>query len=226
MGNWFDVEVVDQPGFAEEGGQEDVAGSADAGDGLERVGVYDFGVVEGRARFGGQDFLHRGLQRQGVASARGEFVACGGEGTIEDEGGFAFFGIEIDVAGGEGETVGFADDGADYDFDAEVQIARHLRDDADLLRVFAAKVGEIGLDDFEKFQDDGGDAAEMAGTRAAFEAIAEAFDVDVGAKAGRIMSAGCGAKMASTPTAASLAESASKVRGYFERSSLGPNCVG
>ena len=43
-----------------------------------------------------------------------------------------------------------------------------------------------GLHDFEKFEHDGGDAAEMAGARAAFEAVAEAVDIDVGAKAGRI----------------------------------------
>src|SRR5580693_4169901 len=40
------------------------------------------------------------------------------------------------------------------------------------------------------------------------------------------MSAGCGAKMASTPAVSSFFESDSKVRGYFARSSLGPNCVG
>src|SRR5579872_1568778 len=40
------------------------------------------------------------------------------------------------------------------------------------------------------------------------------------------MSAGCGAKITSTPASESFCESVSKVRGYLARSSLGPNCVG
>src|ERR1700691_6781802 len=40
------------------------------------------------------------------------------------------------------------------------------------------------------------------------------------------MSAGSGAKIASTPAAESFCASASKVRGYLARSSFGPNCVG
>src|SRR5580692_11046364 len=40
------------------------------------------------------------------------------------------------------------------------------------------------------------------------------------------MSAGCGAKIASTPADSSFVASESKVRGYLARSSLGPNWVG
>src|SRR5580698_5341965 len=85
VGVGFDVEVVDQAGFAEEGGQEDVRAAPDADYWLEGVGVDNFGVVESGARFGGEDFLHGGLDGEGVAGAGGEFVAGGGQGGIEED---------------------------------------------------------------------------------------------------------------------------------------------
>ena len=63
-------------------------------------------------------------------------------------------------------------DRAGDDLRVEIQIGRHLADDAELLGIFAAEIGALRLDDFEKLQDYRGDAAEMAGARAAFEAIA------------------------------------------------------
>src|SRR5579872_5686887 len=80
VGGWhrFDVEVVDEAGFADFCGEEDVGGVGDACDGIEGVGVYDFGVVELDLGFGGENFLDGGLDGEGVASAGGEFVAGGG----------------------------------------------------------------------------------------------------------------------------------------------------
>src|SRR5579863_9230307 len=100
VGGWsgFDVEVVDEAGFAKEGGEEDVAGSRDARDGLERLGVDDFGIVESGTGFGGKDFFHGGLERERVADAGGEFVAGRGERAIQYERRFALVGVEICVA--------------------------------------------------------------------------------------------------------------------------------
>ena len=97
---------------------------------------------------------------------------------MENRGRAARGGIEIDVARRKREAVGFAHDGADDHSVIEIQIGGHLLDDAGLLRVFAAEIGEPRLHDFEKFQDHGSDAAKMAGTRAALEAFAQAFDGD------------------------------------------------
>ena len=62
---------------------------------------------------------------------------------------FALVGAEIGVARRQSEAIRFANDGADHDFGVEVQVAHHLRNQPDLLRVFAAEVSEIGLDNFE-----------------------------------------------------------------------------
>lgn len=53
----------------------------------------------------------------------------------------------------------------------EIEVCGHLAKDAGLLRIFASEKCNRRLHDFEKLQDDGGDAAKMAGARATFEAI-------------------------------------------------------
>jgi hypothetical protein len=52
IANWFDVQVVNEAGLADENGEERVAGAGDAGDRLEGVGVDDFGVVDGSEGLG------------------------------------------------------------------------------------------------------------------------------------------------------------------------------
>src|SRR5580704_19635229 len=121
-----------------------------------------------------------------VALSGADFGSKAFEGTIERGGGAAIIGAQVGVARGKREAVGFAHDRADYDLCVEVQVGSHLLDDAALLGVFTAEVGEAGLYDFEKFQDDSGDALKMSGPRASFEAIAEAFNIHQRAEALRI----------------------------------------
>src|SRR5712664_2151201 len=194
IANWFDVQVVNEAGLADENGEERVTGAGDAGDGLEGVGVDDFGVVDGGVGLGFNHFAQDGLQVEGIAHAGGEFGACGFERAMQNGGGTALGGIQIRVARREREAIRLADDGADDDFGVEIEVARYLGDDTDLLRVFAAEVGKIWLDDLEQFHDDGGDAAKMAGTRAAFEAVAEPFNGDVSAEVGGVDFGGGGQK--------------------------------
>ena len=121
-----------------------------------------------------------------VALSRIDFGFQGFERTIQRSGGAAIVGAQVGVAGGKRQAVRFAHDGADYDLSVEVQVGGHLLDDAALLGVFAAEVGEAGLHDFEKLQNYRGDALKMSGARASFEAIAEALDIHQRAKALRI----------------------------------------
>src|SRR5690242_9779153 len=189
---WFDVQVVDQAGLADESSEEHVAGAGDAGDRLKGVGVDDFRVVNGREGLGLQHATDYRLQMQGVAHAGGQLGAGGFERAMQNGGGAALFGTEVSVARRQRQSVRLADDGADDDFGLEVQVARQLRNDADLLRVLAAEIGKVRLNDLEQFHDDGGDAAKMAGTRTSFEAITQALDVHVGAEAWGINFRGLG----------------------------------
>src|SRR6266404_4512352 len=113
---------------------------------------------------------------------------------MQDGGGAALVRAEIRVARRKREAVRLANDRANHDFGVEIQVASHLRNDANLLRVFAAEIGVMRLDDFEQFHYDGGYAAKMAGARAALEAIAEPFDGDVGTETSVIDFGGVGEK--------------------------------
>ncbi len=76
----------------------------------------------------------------------------------------AVLGGEAAVAGGHGKAVGFADGGVGYDFDGEVEVAHHALDDGELLEVFFAEDGGVAAGEQEKFQDNGADAIEVAGS--------------------------------------------------------------
>src|SRR5690349_854109 len=172
IANWLNVQVVYEASFANEGGEESVSGARDPENGLEGVDIHDFRVINRGERLCGNYFAHGGLELQRVAHACGELGAGGLERAMQDGGGGALVFGEICVAGGESEAVWLADNWAYDNFRVEIQVARHLRNDAHLLRVFAAEISVMGLDDFEQFHDDGGYAAKVAGARAAFEAIA------------------------------------------------------
>ena len=141
-------------------------------DGDEGLCVDDGGVVRGPA-CGGEGFLCGGLDFGGVALTR---VDCGlglTDGAREGEGGGAVLGGEVGVAGGEGEAVGVADDGGADNLDGEVEVTDHAADDGNLLEVFLAEDGDVGLDDVEEFGNDGADAAEVGGALGAFEGLGE-----------------------------------------------------
>ena len=122
---------------------------------------------------GGEDFARGGDQRLGAALAFGDERLDVADGAAEGEGLGALGRGEIGVARAEGEAVGIADDGADDDFRGEAQVGNHAAQDGDLGRVFLAEEGAVGLGGDEQLGDDGGDAAKMAGTGCAVEAIAQ-----------------------------------------------------
>src|SRR5580693_1819020 len=127
-----------------------------------------------------------GDQVRSIPLSGADFGSQAFEGTIECGASAAIIGAQVGVARGKREAVRFAHDRADYDLGVEVQVGSHLLDDATLLGIFTAEVGEAGLHDFEKFKDNGCDALKMSGARTSFEAIAEAFDIHQRAKTLRI----------------------------------------
>ena len=163
-------------------------------------GPFDFGqggvIGEGdifhlAQRLGREDIEDGGAQAIGRALARIPAPPGMVEGAPNDGGGAALGGIQVDVAGAHGEAVGFADDGAGDDFDAQVQVPHHRLDDAQLLRVLSPEIGARGRRRVEQLEHNGGDAAEVAGAGGAFQAGGDALDVDVGDVARRIHVNGC-----------------------------------
>ena len=105
---------------------------------------------------------------------------------MQDGGGLARFAAEQGIAGAQRQTVGLTHDGADHQPHVEVEVFHQPADDLDLLKIFLPKVGEVGLHQVEQFQDNGGDAAEMAGPRGAFEGRGELARLDKGVESRRV----------------------------------------
>src|SRR5436190_9575667 len=87
-----------------------------------------------------------------VAVPGPEFLFRGLQGADQNRRGLALLAIQISVAGGKREAVRFAHDRANYNLRIEVQVARHVRDEARLLRIFSPEIGAMWLDDFEQLQ--------------------------------------------------------------------------
>jgi hypothetical protein len=75
---------------------------------------------------------------------------------------------------------------ADDNFDGQIQIARHLLNHRDLLRVLLSKIRAVGLKNIEQFGDDSGDAAKMAGAHRPFERLRDFLDIHIRLKIGWI----------------------------------------
>ena len=86
------------------------------------------------------------------------------------------FGIQIGIARAHGQAVRFADDRANRDLNREIQVAHHAADDGHLRRIFLSEEGDVGLDDVKQLGHDRGHAAEVAGTRASVELVAQSLD--------------------------------------------------
>ena len=92
----------------------------------------------------------------------------------------------MDVARRQRQAVGLADGRAGDDLGRDREVARHLADDHDLLRVLLAEVGVLRADDAEQDGHHGRDAVEVAGPGGALERPGERPDVDDGVEAGRV----------------------------------------
>ena len=74
------------------------------------------------------------------------------------------------------------------------QIVYPCAENCDLRGVFLAEESAVGLCGDEKFRDDGGDAAKVAGAGRAVEAVAQAFDFDEGGSTGGVKLFDCGSE--------------------------------
>jgi len=78
---------------------------------------------------------------------------------------------EIEIAGGEGEAIGFADGLQAMDLDGQGQVSDQAPDDRELLVVFLSEEGIGGGQDIEEFEHDGADALKVTGSGRATEVL-------------------------------------------------------
>ena len=78
-------------------------------------------------------------------------VSGGGEGALDARGVGAVVGNEFAITGRKGESVGFADGRMTNNFDWHIEVADHAINEGELLEVFFAKNGTVGLEDVEQF---------------------------------------------------------------------------
>ena len=83
------------------------------------------------------------------------------------------------VAAGKCKSVGSATGIDGNDVDIEIQVFDKAFDNCQLLVVFFAEAGGIGLDDVEQFADDSSDTAEMTGAEFAAQFVLEVGRLDV-----------------------------------------------
>ena len=134
--------------------------------------------------------------------------------------------VQVDVARGHREAIGFANRRARDDLCADGQVAGHLADDHDLLGVLLAEVGPLGADQPEQDRDDRGDAVEVTRTRRTLQRFRDApTDTVVSEPGGKTMSTG-GAKTRSTPATSHTARSRASLRGYWVKSAATLNWRG
>ena len=159
---------------------------------LERFRVDQFHVIGLGERLGPERFAHRGREPQRVALAARNGSARAVERAEKNCGGAPLLGIQVGVARRHRQPIRLPHDRAHHNFRIQVQIARHLPDDARLLRVLAPEKRFLRLNDFEQLQDHGRDAAKMPLPHSPIEALREALDIHPGAKSRRINFRGLG----------------------------------
>ena len=141
--------------------------------------------------------------------------------------GGSFLGREVDVPRRQREAVGLADGRVGDDLGRDREVARHLPDDEELLRVLLAEVRPLRADEVEQDRDDRGDALEMAGPRGALERLADGADADGACRipAGRPPRPTARTRGRRPPRPA-ISTSRASLRGYFSRSFGSPNWRG
>ena len=99
--------------------------------------------------------------------------------AVELRGLFALGFAQVLVAAGERQAVGGAADVHRYDFHPEIQIGSHALQDNQLLVVFFAEAGVIGLNNVEQLGHHGGHAAEMPRAECTAQLVLQIGRLDV-----------------------------------------------
>ena len=192
--DWDNFSMIDQTNRAVKTRRCQSGGSGELGDGLQGNRVDELEVVDGK--------ISRGVAEKmgfcGVEINCGRLftgldeISGGGEGALDAWSVGAVFWSKFTISGRKGEPVGFADGRVADNFDRNVQIADHTINEGELLEVFFAKNGTVGLEDVEQFQDDGENALEMPGAGGSAEVFGEAGFCDENGAIGEIEFVGMG----------------------------------
>ena len=170
---WRHPHVVDEPGAADPGGQQQAGVAGDGAERDERGRVDDLGVVEPGQRLGGDDVGHAPAQASPGARRRpGRRRPRPGPGAGPWRP-RALVGRQVGVAAGEGQPVGVAHRRAADHLDRQGQVGRHPADDRQLLEVLLAEVGPARPGQVEQLGDDGGHAREVAGPAVALQVVGQ-----------------------------------------------------
>ena len=186
--------MIDQTNRVVKAGCRQSGGSGELGDGLQGNRVDEFEVVDGE--------ISRGVAKKmgfcGVEINRGRLFAgleeisgCG-KSALDARSVGAVFWSKFAISGRKGEPVGFADGRVPDNFDWNVQIADHTVDQGELLEIFFAENGTVGLEDVEQFQDDDENAVEMPGAAGSAEVFGEEGFRDKNGAIGEIEFVGIG----------------------------------
>lgn len=155
--------MIDEADLAiEDGGGHD-GRALDASDRFESLGIDHFQVVDSE-EWGILEMLSgRGEERGGVAFSAAEEGAGGLECAMDSGSIRPVFGEESHIAGGHRQAIVLADRRVRDDVDGEIEVADHPANDGELLNIFFAEYGRIGLEEIEEFEYDCADAVEMSG---------------------------------------------------------------
>ena len=153
--------IVDEASFPDIDGESQEGIVSKRIDGLERIGIDGNDVVDFRTGHGSDLLVHPFQDGSRIGCTGGESVLRLVEGLMEDERAGSFLGREVGVAGGESESVGFADEGSADDGYGDIEIAHHPAQDRKLLRVLLPEDSDVGPCDMDQFEADGQYAGEM-----------------------------------------------------------------
>jgi len=168
--------MIDQTNRAVKTRRCQSGGSGEFGEGLQGNRVDELEVVDGE--------ISRGVAEKvgfcGVEINRGRLfagldeISRRGKSALDARSIGAVFWSKVAISGRKGEPVGFADGRVANNFDGHIEVADHAINEGELLEVFFAKNGTVGLEDVEQFQDDGENTLEMPGAGGSAEVFGEA----------------------------------------------------
>ena len=162
------------------------AGPATRSSSRERRHVGDGDVLGVGEWLGRELALHRRPEDVAGALARLPRLARRQERPAQHGSGRALRLGQVHVARRQREAVGLADGRVGDDLGPDREVARHLADHEELLRVLLAEVRAIGADEVEQDRDDRRDALEMARPGRALERLADRADADDRVEARRV----------------------------------------
>ncbi len=169
-------------------------GGGELGDGLQGDRVDELEVVEGEISRGvpkKMGFCGIEIDRGRLFAGLDEISGCG-KSALDARSVGAVFWSKFTISGRKGEPVRFADGRVADNFDRNVQITDHAIDEGELLEIFFAENGTVGLEDVEQFQDDGENAVEMPWAGGSAEVFGEERFRDENGAIGEIQFVGIG----------------------------------